>query len=124
LDVGCMSPSLSATIAEQRFYDNTVFMMAPHSSIIEAHMYYGIIIYRGSLRLYFEHVCNTLASGDVTEITFRKAGIKSRGQIVGTDLPCRCRSIPDQSRLNHAFKTHPNCPAYVQLEQGGSGRSV
>lgn len=85
-----MSASLYATIEEQGFDDGIIFMMTPNSSVIEAHLYSGIVIYFKSLRLTFDQICRTLASGDLTEITFRKSDIKpdaARGQMLEQTFP-------------------------------------
>jgi hypothetical protein len=71
-----MASSLYSTIEEKGFENGTVFIMTPNASVIEAHIYAGIIIFFKSLRLSFEQICEVLSSGDVKEITFRKSEVK------------------------------------------------
>jgi len=101
-----MPASVYATIEEQGFDEGIIFMMTPDNSVIEAHLYSGIIIYFKSLRLSFEQICNALSSGDLTEITFRKSEIKpetARGLMLERTFPAAVAA----SAINPA-KTTPS----------------
>jgi hypothetical protein len=86
-----MPASIYSTIEEQGFDDGILFMMTPDSSVIEAHLYGGIIISFKSLRLSFEQICSVFSSGDLTQINFQKSEIKpetiARGQIIEKTFP-------------------------------------
>jgi hypothetical protein len=99
-----MSPSLYATIEEQGFDEGTLFMMTPNNSVVEAHLYSGIIIYFKSLRLSFDEICGCLTSGDLTEITFQKSEIKpeiAQGLVIAQTFPAAIAA----SALNPAKTT-------------------
>src|SRR5271169_180377 len=86
-----MPTSLYSTIEEQGFDDGILFMMTPDNSVIEAHLYSGIIISFKSLRLSFDQICRAFSSGDLTQINFQKSEIKpeviARGQIIEKTFP-------------------------------------
>jgi hypothetical protein len=72
-----MASSIYKTIEEKGFDNGVAFITTPNESIIEAHIYSGIIIYIKSLRLSFDQIYGILSSGDIKEISFRKAEVKA-----------------------------------------------
>ncbi|HUL00479.1 MAG TPA: hypothetical protein VLX29_06435 [Nitrospirota bacterium] len=85
-----MATSLYSTIEEKGFENGIAFIMTPNTSVIEAHIYGGIIIYFKSLRLSFEQICGVFMSGDIKEITFRRAEVKPeivQPQVVAQTFP-------------------------------------
>jgi hypothetical protein len=70
-----MASNVYSTIEEKSFDNGVAFILTPNAGIIEAHIFSSIIIFFKSIRLSFEQICSILSTGDVKDITFRKAEI-------------------------------------------------
>lgn len=82
--------SFYATIEEKGFDTGIAFIMAQNASVIEAHLYSGVVIFFKSLRMTFEQISDILARGDIREVTFRKAEIRpetAQARVVGLTFP-------------------------------------
>lgn len=71
-----MSPNMYSTIEEKGYDEGIAFIMTDNGGIIEAHLYGGIITFSKSLRLTPDQISLTFSSGDVKEVTFRKADVR------------------------------------------------
>lgn len=71
-----MSAAIYSTIEEKNFDEGIAFIMTHKNSIIEAHIYSGIIINFKCLRLSLDQICNALSSGEINEITFQRTEVR------------------------------------------------
>jgi long-chain acyl-CoA synthetase len=109
--------NLYSTILEKGFENGVVFIMTRNASMIEAHIYGGVIILLKSLRLSFDQICDVLSRGDIREITFQKAEVRpelAQAQTIAYTFPPTVAAMAS----NHARTTHSKLIRMVDLMSG------
>jgi len=109
--------NLYSTILEKGFEDGVVFIMTRSASVIEAHLYGGVIILLKSLRLSFDQICDVLSRGDIREITFQKAEVRpelAQAQAIAYTFPPTVAALAS----NPARTTHSKLIRMVSLMSG------
>jgi len=108
-----MASSIYTAIEEKGFDNGIVYIMTPNASIIEAHVYNGIIIFCKSLRLSSEQILSVLKSGEIKELTFQKGDIKpeiAQSQVIAQTItgalaaPAKDPARTPLTKLLSAFK--------------------
>jgi hypothetical protein len=85
-----MPANMYSIIEEKGFSNGVAFIVTKNASVIEAHIYSGIIIVLKSTGLSCDQICGILSNGDVKEITFRKDEVKPeivQPQVVAQTFP-------------------------------------